>query len=133
MKSLKEFLFESVILESNEYFFGNNKFSIYLGDHADERMSRRNIKKKDIINVFIDGYELIKNEISNHKIILSEKKSNDFILVDRRKSKRNCLCIACFVDSKHSIRKISFIIKTFWIGDDFKGMNNSSELKIFID
>lgn len=132
MKSLKDFLFERLIFESNERLFGNDKFSIYGGNHSKERQSTRMIPTNKIINAFIDGYELIEDAIKERRIIIYKEKSNDFILVDRRLSDRNCLCFVCFIKNDNS-NKIKFIIKTVWRGDDFKGLKDRSQVKIYLD
>lgn len=133
MKTLKNFLIENLIFERNERLYKNDKFLIYTGDHTWERQSRRIISNNKIIDAFINGYKLIDDAIKERKLIIYSDKSKDFILVDRRRSKRNCLCIVCFIDNKNNNNLVKFIIKTVWIGDDFKGLKNSSELKIYLD
>lgn len=144
MKSLIEYISESLILERNEQMFpkkpeSQSKFSIWIGDHGKQRMEERHVSEKEIIDAFFDAFQQLNKKFKDREISVSrDGKDSRFIIVDARKDKTNPVNISAFIyrnSSKNKLYHPSFTVRTVFKGDSFSGTtrkDSAEEVKIFL-
>lgn len=126
----KQNIYISNILERNEKIYPQigkyGKFVLFAGDHCKKRQQERDVTDSEIIDAFKSAWSQL-NKLYKEKTI---KKSEDygrdthFIIIDARNNRAEPVNIAAFIYHIHSTNTLSgssFIVKTVFKGENFKG------------
>ncbi len=143
MKTLTDFIDESLILERNEKMFpkpgANAKMEIWTGDHCRDRQSERHVSNKEIVDAFFGAWSQLNKLYKEKKIIVSKRhgEDNHVIIIDARKDRSYPVNIAAYIFQNHGTTKLNypkFIVKTVYAGPDFSGniYDKENAEKIFL-
>lgn len=146
MKTLVESIMESLLLERNEKIWPTDnkrqKFSIWAGQHYQERKKERNVNDKEVIDAFWAAYNELNAKFKDGEIKATRTgEESRFIIVDARKDRANPLNISAFIyfaPKQTSLSGASFTVRTVYKGEDFSGTlrgthsSKGNEVKIFL-
>lgn len=136
MRDINDYISESLLLEWNERIFPkpgeHSKMMIFTGNHCQDRQSEREVTNKEIIHTMFDVFKDIDDSFRKGEIKPSPQKTrnNEFVVIDTRVDKYKPICLAVMFQRNMSNTKLknpTFIIKTVYKGDDFRGLNSKEK------